>query len=45
VAGAAHVGVDAAVRAVRAAALVHGPVDLDVADEQGVRVQALGLGV
>lgn len=43
VAGAGHVGVDATVGAVRAAALLHGLVHLDVADEQVVRVQALGL--
>lgn len=43
VARAGHVGVDATVGAVRAAALLHGLVDLDVADEQRINVKALGL--
>lgn len=44
-AGAGHVGVDAAVCAVGAAALLHGLVDLNVADEQRVNIKALHLGV
>jgi hypothetical protein len=43
VARAGHVWVDAAVCAVRAAALPHRLVDLNVADEKGVSVQALDL--
>jgi hypothetical protein len=45
VAGVAHVGVDAAVGAVGATALLGGLVDLDVFDDQVGRVESLGVGV
>lgn len=40
-----HVGVDAAVGAVCASALLRGLVDLDVLNDQFRRVQSLGVGV
>ena len=43
VAGRGHVGVDATVRPVGAAALPHGLVDLDMSDDQVVDVKALDL--
>ena len=40
-----HVGIDAAVGTVGAAALLGGLVDLDVLDDQVVSVEAFGIGV